>query len=383
MSLSPWFEEHTYFLQFGGQGSSYLQELANLASNHLLKRYFQIIYQTLETDPVRSDILDNPLFPRGLDIQTWLATPEKAPDEWYLSAAPISMLLIGLTQLAHFFLFLENGFQVNSRREVIIGTTGHSQGLASAVFAGLGLDNQGYYSHLPYTIQYLFYLGVSSQQGYGSIDIDPLEQEEAKSLGLAEISPMVVLIGPSADEIQTLLSPFNQERKFEDQVFLSLLNTPDSHVISARPKSHLTFFHKHREFLHEKKWRFVPIMTTAPFHAPLLQHTAPIMAENLRKFSFSYQGKDLGIPVFSIFDGRNLQTEQGELAMIMYKEIIIQELHWRHAVAAAVASGSQGMILDFGPGRVSGRLTAAHLRQEQAPTILSLANPKDARKIYT
>ncbi len=372
------------FLQFGGQGSPYLKEMTDLYNkNPELKKFFETAFTALEQEMARERVKNSMALPQGLQIREWVTNTEKAPDESYLSAASVSIPLIGVAQLANFFLFVEKGkISGDALMKITAGVTGHSQGLIPAVFVGLGYDGQDLYDHAGQYIKYLLYLGICSQEAYGPLELDTRAKQKLQEMGEKDITPMVANVGPTAAELQAMIDQLNPDLSDNDKLYLSLSNTPNSCVISARPISLLKFREKFKDEYDSKKWKFVPIKTTAAFHSPLMNASEELMVKEIDRMNFSYQGSQLKVPVYSIHDGRNLQQDS-ELAMVMFREMVLQVLHWDKATKTLREDTSIENVIDFGPSKVSSRLTGGHLtNMDKAPDILCLSNPKDLNAIF-
>lgn len=55
--------------------------------------------------------------------------------------------------------------------------------------------------------------------------------------------------------------------------------------------------------------KFVYLRTTAPFHSPHMEDTNKTIPSDMERIGFNFKGSDLKIPVYSIFDGRNMQSD--------------------------------------------------------------------------
>lgn len=383
MALADWLHNERIFLQFGGQGSPYLKEMSDLFhKQEKLHNYFETIFQALEEEMARERVQNSPALPQGLDIRSWVADNHKAPEESYLSAASVSIPLIGLTQLANYFLLIENGISGKQILHNCAGVTGHSQGLIPAVLVGLGFEGEDLYHHAAQYIKYLLYLGISSQEAYGDLDIGDEARAKVAELGDKDITPMVAVIGPNADHLQEMIDEVNPSLPENQKIYLSLRNTAESNVISSMPMSLLRFREIHKAMMDENKWKFIPIKTTAAFHSPMMDGSEEIMQKEIDRMSFSYKGAQLQAPVYSIHDGRNLQNDD-ELALVMFREMVMQVLHWDKAVHTLREDTQIRYVVDFGPSKVSARLTGGHLSDlENPPQVYSLSNPKDLKNIF-
>lgn len=119
---------------FGGQGNvdDYFSELTRLHSTYgaLLEPLFGRCVLALSSQVSSDEAAATGLYSRGFDIAQWIKSPETRPPLSYLVSAPISMPLIGLTQLLAFWVVVQV-LRLPSFGELLSrfkGTTGHSQG---------------------------------------------------------------------------------------------------------------------------------------------------------------------------------------------------------------------------------------------------------------
>lgn len=97
------------FAIFGGQGNieEYFDELADIYTTYttLVQDYVEEMAAVLR-EHAKSD--DASVFhSKGLDIMGWLRNPDSKPDVAYLVSAPVSLPLIGLVQLMHYYVMLK------------------------------------------------------------------------------------------------------------------------------------------------------------------------------------------------------------------------------------------------------------------------------------
>lgn len=102
------------FAIFGGQGNieEYFDELADIYTTYttLVQDYIEDMAAVLR-DHARSE--DASVFhSKGLDVMGWLRNPDSKPDVAYLVSAPVSLPLIGLVQLMHYYVMLKVNISV-------------------------------------------------------------------------------------------------------------------------------------------------------------------------------------------------------------------------------------------------------------------------------
>lgn len=376
----------TFFLQFGGQGSPYLKEISKLYKEEpSLKEFFQVSFDTLtkiESQVTKSD----PLISEGLDLKSWIENPDSAPSEDYQIRGSVSVSMIFITQVANYALLVSKGFDTNELLANTSGVTGHSQGIVAAALVAVGKSGSEFLKTYSDFLRFIFFLGYRAQEMYPSFTV-----EESVVLGNQEIgdkspAPMVAVIGYSKEELEQRVKQANDELGFQgqDRLNISLYNTPDSMIISAKPSSLLAFRKKFKPEMDEKKFKFVYLKTTAPFHSPFMNGSWEKFQTDLEsKISFPYTSVDLKVPLYSIFDGRKISQSEN-LSEALFTEVVIKPLYWDKAIGITFTDTSIGAILDFGPSVVTSKLTGGQLGSRNITTqVLSVSNPKDCKILFS
>jgi fatty acid synthase subunit alpha, fungi type len=115
---------------FGGRGANevYFNELQLL---HNAYKPFVQLYVPRKSSNTRRDTT---FFNYGMNVSAWLFGAVPRPPLSYLASVPVSLLLIGLTQLVQYAVsYYVLGRTPEELRNLNSGTTGHSQGIVSAV----------------------------------------------------------------------------------------------------------------------------------------------------------------------------------------------------------------------------------------------------------
>lgn len=376
-------ENKKLFLQFGGQGSPWLKELSKLYAEPALSQFFEVTFQTLEKEYNRSK--SHPYYTHGLDLKSWLASPDTAPAEEYLSSAVVSVSAIFITQVANYHFLTLNGYSTKELIATAVGTTGHSQGIIGATLIALGKEGDEFLKAYSDFLSYIFYFGLRAQQSYPTLVVP--DDIIAKNLenGDKNPAPMVAVIGYSREELEERVGRANQVLglRGKETVYISLFNTPDSMILSALPSSLLKFRTFFKPEMDERKCKFVYLRTSAPFHCPFMNESWGIFEkEDVPYLHFPYSGSDLKIPVYSIYTGENLQSESN-LRDRLFKTVLIEPLHWDKAVKVVLENPAVSTILDFGPSSVAQKLTGGHLKAlnlEKASYCLS--SPKEVKVVF-
>jgi malonyl CoA-acyl carrier protein transacylase len=349
------------FLQFGGQGSPWIKELSKLSAEPELSSLFEITYKVIDENMKRVGSMDQ--YDKGFDLKSWLANPESAPDEDYLCRACISVPAIFVTQVSNYHLLTKKGYSVEDLMKHSAGITGHSQGVVAAALIGLGKDGEDFLKAYHQFFTFIFYMGARGQETYPHFKVSEELNQKSIALGDKGLSPMVAVIGYSKSELEERVHAINSEKGYSDseKLYISLYNTPDSMIVSSVPSSLIEFRTKYKAEMDEKKFKFVYLKTTAPFHCPFMNPSWELFQKDLEVVKLDYKGSDFKIPVFGIFDGKPL-NDVTDLREKLYKMVLIEPLHWDKAIHSVLSDSKITTILDFGPSMVSQRLTGGHLK---------------------
>lgn len=368
-----------FYIQFGGQGAPWYKELAKFYKEPHMKRFFDTALKALEEEMPKIGKAVG--LPNGLDARKWLDDETSIPSEDYLGCAAVSIPMIQITQLAHLENLNHQGFTRADMMKHSRGTSGHSQGLIPASLVALSLDGDAYYNAVSKYVKYLLYLGVRAQEVYPFFAPSAAELEKSTALGGGAPAPMVAVLGETHDVIQKLVDEVNKTIPAGDKIYISLYNSPANRILSAPRGSLIAFHEKIKPMVDEKKLKYVYLRTTCPFHCPHMEKIRPLFEPDIKAIGFEFQGSELKVPVFSFFDGANLQTHP-KLPIKMYEDMAINPLYWEKSMKPAADDAKVTHILDFGPGKTSQRLsqdTLAGIGSEKP--VLAAAFAKDLSTI--
>ncbi|EMO42361.1 hypothetical protein [Leptospira noguchii] len=364
------------FLQFGGQGSPFLKEISKLyESEPSLKEFFDVSFKAIAEEVPK---LDKKIIYSGYDFESWVKNPDSAPDENYLCSAPVSIVGIFLAQMGNYVAFTNKGFPVSELISNSIGATGHSQGVISSALIALGKEGSDFYSAFSKFLKFVLYIGYRAQELVGTYNPSETLLKANEEVGDKQPAPMVAVIGYSQKELEDRVKQTNNSLGLSGSkaIYVSLYNTPDSNIVSGSPESLLEFRKQFKSEMDEKKVKFVYLRTTAPFHSPHMEDTNKTIPSDMEKIGFNFKGSDLKIPVYSIFDGRNMQSDS-ELGIPLFREMLIKTLYWDKAVKPFVTATNVTGI-DFGPSVVSQKLTQANMGTSENK-IYAVSSPKDIK----
>ncbi|KAI1414020.1 fatty acid synthase beta subunit [Hypoxylon sp. FL1857] len=353
---------------FGGQGNTrtYLDELRDVYETYpsLTKRFLLPAARYLER--LSRDARASQAFAHGLDIMRWLEQPDSQPDLDYLVSAPVSFPLIGLLQILHYIVTTSAlGTHPGGMRNRLSGTTGHSQGIILAAIIAASTDWQSFEAQGKKALAILFWIGVRSQEAYPLPSIAPSALEDSIANGEGEPTAALSIRGMGREALERHIAHVNKALPEDRQIVVALVNGAKNFVVAGPPmalyglnvqlrkvkaaenadESRIPFSQRKLHITN----KFLPI--TAPFHTPYLRSAVEILQEDLRETKIS--PKELAIPVYSTFTGKDIRDELQEKEDIvpsLVRMICQDPVHWDKAIAMADATH----ILDFGPGRTAG-----------------------------
>lgn len=351
---------------FGGQGNieEYFEELRELYTT-----YPAFVGQLISSSAeLLQSLVDHPiaekLFPKGLDIMSWLHNPDNTPDVDYLVSAPVSFPLIGLVQLAHYQVTCKTmGIHPGIARERFSGATGHSQGVVVAAAIAAADSWESYESIVASTLSILFWIGFRSQQTFPRTSLKPKMLQDSQDNGEGMPTPMLSIRDLPQSEVQKHINKTNEYLPEDQHISITLINSPRNMVVTGPPMSlyglnqqlrkvrastgvdqtRLPYTQRKIRFVN----RFLPI--TAPFHSSYLKEATTLIDEDLKDIHID--SKDMGIPVFDTNTGKDLrETVQGDIVPTLVRLITRDAVNWEKATAFPGATH----VLDFGPGGISG-----------------------------
>lgn len=369
------------YLQMGGQGAYWLNEASKLYRQDRMARYFDVMISALME--VHHEMGDTVGFEKGFQPDQWIKDPESIPSEDYLERTSISMPMIQVTQLAHYEYLNQNGYNLPAISEHIRSIAGHSQGIITATFLSLGLSGDDYYDALKQYSKFLYYLAVRTQQAFPFPEPTKEEIELSAELNNDPPSPMTAVVGGDHEFIQQMVNAINTDLPDNEKIYISLYNTPTNRVLSSTRSSLVAFQKKYQKELQEHELKYTYIRTSCPFHSPYMSGIWDVLKADLDKIGFNFSGADMKVPIYSFSDGHNLQTDEN-LAEVTVRDIADNPLHWDKAIAPLLKETDETIVIDFGPGKVSQRLTQAFLKEKEKEntTIYAMAVPRDQKTLF-
>lgn len=334
-----------FFLQFGGQAAGYIEELREVyRSFPLIHPLIQSADQLLQGEMRHPEAIRSGLFSQGLSPLEWIQKAETTPPPAYLSRSSISQSLIFLTQIAHFAVLTHYGADERTVLRYTSGTTGHSQGIMSAVLIALGHSGEKFQETFLKFLKYFFWQSIRMQQSCPEIDLPADLILRSRELGFGTPSPMASLVGLDSKELS--LPP---------SVTLSLKNGWKRLVLAGPAERLFEVAFELKKSGKKITWEFLPV--SGPYHSPHMVEGLKLFRKDLERINWGVlQGRDLKIPVYATEDGRDLRKSR-DLTEDLLQMQFLKGVDWNRATAQATGQKGITHLLDFGPGEIASTLT--------------------------
>jgi fatty acid synthase subunit beta len=350
----------------GGQGNieEYFDELREIYNTYPAFVEDFIAAEAQHLLQLSRDPRAEKLYPKGLDVMRWLNNKESQPDTEYLVSAPVSLPLIGLTQLAHYVVTCRVlGSHPGHIRSRLSGATGHSQGVVTAAAIAEAKNWESFEHAATKAITILFWIGTRSQQAYPRTSLAPAVLQDSVDNGEGTPTPMLSIRDLSRKAVQEHIDATNTHLPPERHIAISLVNSARNFVVTGPPislyglnvrlrkakaptgldQTRIPFTDRKVRFVN----RFLPI--TAPFHSPYLTEATKQLEDDLKDIKIS--SADLGIPMFDTHTGADVRDEPSDnIVPRLVRMITHDSVNWEQATVFPKATH----ILDFGPGGISG-----------------------------
>ncbi|MBE7439897.1 MAG: ACP S-malonyltransferase [Spirochaetales bacterium] len=369
-----------FFLQFGGQGNTYLRELGRFYNDYPeLGPYFAAVFESIEESIHDEPFTSSDILSQGLDLKSWLEG-RIVPTEEYLFSCTISLTCIFITQFACYHLLTLRGI-MPALLERTVALTGHSQGIHSAVLAAMDAHGEEFYGHLKKFIKFYLYAGFRCQQTYPLRILDAALIERAMTRDFSRPAPMAAIAGFDRLELQQMVDDFNQTTAESLKLTISLENTGKSMILSGREEELVAFREATIPAFTERNASFNYLEITAPFHSPFMVDGLRRFAPDLPRIGFHYSGKDLKWPVLSTFDGSNMQSVP-DLGPYLFALQAYTPLIWANCIRPLWEDPQITHVLDLGPGLIS-TLFTRELMGDRKLEIVAAATRKGLKKLLS
>jgi fatty acid synthase subunit alpha len=309
------------FALFGGQGTNevYFDELQNLYQ--LYTPFLAAFLQVLTTSVLLplTEAATVPFYAHGTDVVSWLTGASPRPSVDYLASVPLSLPLIGLTQLAQYLVTARvSGLTPGQLRSKFAGATGHSQGVVSAVAISASNSFEDFFENSKKALTWLFFCGLRGQEAFPQTSLEPNIIKDSLDGGEGAPTPMLSIAGLSISEIEKHISATNKHLPASSQLGVSLHNGPKTFVITGPPKALyglVTSLRKVRapSGLDQSKIPFSqrkPVFSIrflavgVPYHSTYLVDAVDKMLKTDLKGEELWKASELAIPVYHTESGK-------------------------------------------------------------------------------
>lgn len=309
------------FALFGGQGTNevYFDELQSLYD--VYKPFVASFFKTVTEDvlvPLATEHEAFSFYTFGLDVVSWLSGETSRPSVAYLASVPVSLPLIGLTQLVQYLVVCRvSGLSPGEFRSRIAGATGHSQGIVAAVAVAASGTFEEFTNNSVKALKWLFFCGLRGQHAFPVTSVEPSIVQDATEGGEGTPSPMLSVTGLGLKELQPHITKTNKHLPENSQLFVSLHNGPKAFVVTGPPKALFGLVTSLRKVkapsgLDQSKTPFSQrkpvfsirfLVVGVPYHSDYLKGaTEKLLLEDLGGKEL-WEAKDLKISVFNTEDG--------------------------------------------------------------------------------
>jgi len=175
---------------------------------------------------------------QGLDMISWLEGTSPRPTTEYLASIPLSMPLIGVTQLAQYLVSCRvTDVNPGEMRSLFKGATGHSQGLVSAVAIASSGSWESLESNILKAVKLLFYIGLRGQEHFPILSVEPHIVADAVENNEGVPTPMLAVNGLSLKALEGHIKKTNSHLPSNSKIGVSLYNASTMHVVTGPPKA--------------------------------------------------------------------------------------------------------------------------------------------------
>ncbi len=344
-------QEPCLFVQFGGQGVIYMDELRHrYSTSPSVRPFIQEAVAEIKKQASQYDDSSSGFFTLGLDVDRWIDHPQETPDRGYLLSSPLSHPLIYLCQMANYISILQEGIDPERLLRHTDSATGFSTGVVAAILFSMGLPLEELWRRAIRVQAVCFWQGIRCQQSTLKHGVRHRLSAELHYSPEGSPSCMASVDGLGSGRLDELIASFSDR----GTVHKAYGMRPDFWVVSGVPEDLLSF----KEFLqaHAKEtvWRYIP--STIPAHSPLLSYASRSTPLDAFRLGLKFTGEDMKIPVWSTDTGADLRGSKNVLGDAM-RGYLTRPAMWWDQIRPVLAQGRITHVLDFGPGAGVASLT--------------------------
>ncbi|MBU0992600.1 MAG: hypothetical protein KJ737_08915 [Proteobacteria bacterium] len=346
--------EPSVFIQFAGQGVKYMEDLRRLYETNVdIRPFIQDAISEIRKQKSYYDDSQTNFFSFGLDVDQWIAYPEKTPDLGYLLSSPISHPLIYLAQISEYIAILQQGVD----QKLLLGhthsVTGFSTGIVAAILVSMGLGLNDLW-HMAIKVQAMFFWqGIRTQQSMLTFGVNPKLDGELYNSPEGCPSAMASINNLTRGRLDKAIELFSGE----GAIYVAYELFPGRFIVSGLPH-HLERFHAFLKTQgNDVAWRYIP--STIGAHSPFLGPSLGWSPTDADILGVRFNGPDMKLPVWSNDTGDDLR----KFPNIMHEVIrayYISTGVWRKQIHPLLPPTRIKYVLDFGPGTGVASLTENH-----------------------
>lgn len=398
-------KEAQAFVLFGGQGNNevYFNELQALYDTYrpLLHPLLEAATTQLESLAEEATLQGfNSYYLHGLDVLAWLSGTKPRPAVAYLASVPLSLPLIGLTQLLQYYVSCRAcGLTPGDFCKRMEGVTGHSQGIISAVVLASSDTLESFRDNAVKALRLLFHIGKRGQEAFPELTIEPALINDSVQGGEGEPTPMLSVTGLTQAALDKFIKATNEHLPDGLKVDISLFNGPRNFIVTGPPRSLFglvgnlrakraeTGAEQTRIPFSKRKpvfnMRFLPV--GVPYHSGYLSGAAERVTtqDYQQDHADVWTPSDLKIAVRNTFDGSDMSKYSSGTSIVqsVCDQIFTQPIHWSKATDVP---SSVTTCIDFGTGGLSGigGLTARNLEGRGVRTIIVSGVHPNSAELY-
>eukprot|EP00667_Euglena_gracilis_P000009 EG_transcript_9 len=344
---------------FGGQGPDWLRPLRELHATYqpVVEPFLRAMARKLNAQAASVEARASCLLLYGLDFMGWLEGGAALPPDQYLTSAPVNLPLIGVVQLANYWVMWKSlDRPLQEVQSAFKGAAGHSLGIISAVVLASSADEAEFLQNAATGITLLLWIGLRASVAYPAVALDPDVLEDSLTANEGKPTPMLSIAKLPISAVQQHVEEINRLVPADRQVELALVNGPRNVVVSG-PEDSLCGLNRMLRKLkvqaskdqsrvpHSK--RVAPLATTfiqssAPFHSSYLTAAVEMVAADIDRLGLRFPLK-AAHPVLSTADGTPLSFSP-DLPLTLARLTLVSKVDWPKSSALPVSH-----LIDFGP----------------------------------
>lgn len=192
----------------------------------------------LEPLAAKAEVDGHAYYSAGLDVISWLNGSKPRPSTEYTASIPVSLPLIGVTQLAQYLISCNvTDVSPGQMRQLFKGATGHSQGVVSAVAIATSDSLESFHANALKAVKLLFFIGLRGQEAFPLLSIEPAIVADAVENNEGVPTPMLSVAGLSLGALEGHVKKVNAHLPLNSQLAVSLHNRPTNHVVTGPAKA--------------------------------------------------------------------------------------------------------------------------------------------------